>query len=146
MEDAQMRTILVSLVTVLGLAAVPVAAQMPQGGPPAMAPDSATLESLALSADQRAKIQPILAQLREQNAPLREQMRQALGGKSYRDLSPAERDSLRSKVQPIRQQMMENARKAHQQIAALLTPEQRQKLEQHMRERMGRMEGGPPPN
>jgi Spy/CpxP family protein refolding chaperone len=141
-----MRPTILSLVATLGLVAPPSVAQMPQGGPPAMAPDSATMESLALTADQRAKIKPILAQLHDQNAPLREQMRQALGGKSYRDLSPAERDSLRSKVQPIRQQMMENARKAHEQIAALLTPEQRQKLEQHMRERMGRMEGGPPPN
>jgi len=108
-----------------------------------MAPDSATLESLALSADQRAKIKPILAQLQQQNAPLREQMRQLTGGRGFRDLSPAARDSLRPKIQPIRQQMMENARKAHEQIEALLTPEQRQKLEQHMRDRG--MAGGPPP-
>ena len=141
-----MRTTVFSLIAALGVAAIPAAAQMPQGGPPMMAPDSATLDALALTADQRAKIQPILAQLREQNAPLREQMRQAMGGKSYRDLSPAERDSIRSKVQPIREQMMDNARKAHEQVEALLTPEQRQKLEQRMRERMTeRMQGGPPP-
>jgi len=137
-----MRTVL-SLVATLGLVTLPLAAQMPQGGPPAMAPDSATLESLALSADQRAKIKPILAQLQQQNAPLREQMRQLTGGRGFRDLSPAARDSLRPKIQPIRQQMMENARKAHEQIEALLTSEQRQKLEQHMRDRG--MAGGPPP-
>ena len=140
-----MRRIVLSLVAALGLFTPPVVAQMPQGGPPAMALDSATLQSLALSADQRTNIQAIVAQMQQQNAPLREQMRQALGGKSYRDLSPAERDSLRTKVQPIRQQLMENGRKAHEQIAAILTPEQRQKFEQQMRERMGRMEGGPPP-
>ncbi len=138
-----MRPTVLSLVATLGLVAAPLTAQMPQGGPPAMAPDSATLESLALSADQRAKIKPILAQLQQQNAPLREQMRQLTGGRGFRDLSPAARDSLRPKIQPIRQQMMENARKAHEQIEALLTPEQRQKLEQHMRDRG--MAGGPPP-
>jgi len=140
-----MRRIVLSLVSALGLFTPPSVAQMPRGGPPAMALDSATLQSLALSADQRTKIQAIVAQMQQQNAPLREQMRQALGGKSYRDLSPAARDSLRTKLQPIRQQLMENGRKAHEQIAAILTPEQRQKFEQQMRERMGRMEGGPPP-
>jgi len=108
-----------------------------------MVADSATLESLALTADQRAKIKPIVAQLQEQNAPLREQMRQLTGGRMLRDLSPAARDSLRPKIQPIREQMMQNARKAHEQIEALLTPEQRQKLEQHMRERG--MAGAAPP-
>ena len=63
---------------------------------------------------------------------------------AFRDLSPAERDSLRPKLQPIRQQLMDNARKAHEQIEALLTPEQRQKLEKHMREH--EMRGGPPPD
>ena len=106
-----MRTTLFMLIAVLGLVAAPVAAQMPQGGPPAMAPDSAELESLVLTADQRAKIKPILNQLREQNAPLRERMRQITGGKSFLDLSLAERDSLRPRLQPIRQQMMDNARR-----------------------------------
>ncbi len=138
-----MRPTLGSLVLALGLATPPLAAQMPQGGPPAMVADSATLESLALTADQRAKIKPIVAQLQEQNAPLREQMRQLTGGRMLRDLSPAARDSLRPKIQPIREQMMQNARKAHEQIEALLTPEQRQKLEQHMRERG--MAGAAPP-
>jgi len=139
-----MRTPRFMVIAALGLVAAPAAAQLPQGGPPAMAADSAELESLVLTAEQRAKIKPILEQLRQQNAPLREQLRQITGGKAFRDLSPAERDSLRPKLQPIRQQLMDNARKAHEQIEALLTPEQRQKLEKHMREH--EMRGGPPPD
>jgi Spy/CpxP family protein refolding chaperone len=140
-----MRTTVFSLIAALALAAVPVTAQMPQGGPPMMAPDSATLDALALTADQRAKIKPILAQLQQENTPLRDQLRQLAGGRDFRALSAAARDSLRPKAQPIRAQMMENARKAHEQIEAILTPEQRQKLQEHMRERMmGRTPGGPP--
>ena len=142
-----MRTMLCSLTAALGIAATAPAQQPapPPAGPPGMmGGDSAEFEWLGLTADQRAKIKAIRDQLQQQNAPLREQVRQITGGRSFRDLSPAARDSLHPKLQPIRDQMMENGRKAHEQIEALLTPEQRQKLAQHMREHG--MRGGPPPD
>jgi len=144
-----MRTTLFAFIAALGLIAAPAIAQQPapppappMGGPGAMAGDSAEFGALGLTADQRAKIKAIREQLQQQNAPLRDQIRQITGGRMFRDLAPAARDSLGPKLEPIRQQMMENGRKAHAQIEALLSPEQRQKLEQHMREH--HMEGGPP--
>ncbi len=146
-----MRTTLFAFIAALGLMAAPAAAQQPapapappMGRPGTVAGDSAEFEGLGLTADQRAKIKAIREQLQQQNGPLRDQIRQITGGRMFRDLSPAARDSLRPKLEPIRQQMMENGRKAHAQIEALLSPEQRQKLEQHMREH--HMEGGPPPD
>jgi len=146
-----MRTTLFAFIAALGLIAAPAIAQQPapppappMGGPGAMAGDSAEFGALGLTADQRAKIKAIREQLQQQNAPLRDQIRQITGGRMFRDLAPAARDSLGPKLEPIRQQMMENGRKAHAQIEALLSPEQRQKLEQHMREH--HMEGGPPPD
>lgn len=127
------------LATALGFVTLPGAAraqQEPAGPPPAM--DSTAFDDLGLTADQRSKITAIHQQIQQQNAPLREQMRQILGGKSYRDLTPAERDSLRPKLEPIRRQMMDNGRSGREQIMAILTPEQRRKLAAHVRERRGR--------
>jgi Spy/CpxP family protein refolding chaperone len=121
----------------LGLAAAPLAAQQEGGGggPPMMMADSTAFEGLGLSAEQKTKIKGIRNQMREQNAPLRQQLMQLTGGKMPRDMTQAQRDSLRPKIEPIRHQMMENARKAHEQIDALLTPDQRAKLKEHMHQR-----------
>jgi Spy/CpxP family protein refolding chaperone len=91
-------------------------------------------EKLGLTSDQRTKINAIRGQVEQQNAPLREQMQQVLGGKSFRDLTPEQRESFRSKIEPIRKQMKENRRAAHEQISAILTPDQREKLKHQMKE------------
>lgn len=125
---------LASLVTVFGLAVGPVAAQQPSRR---WAADSAAYEHLGLTSDQRDKIRAIREQAQQQNAPLREQLQQVLGGKSFRDLTPAERESLKPQIEPIRKQMMENRHKAHEQISAILTPDQRKQLEHEMHEHRG---------
>jgi Spy/CpxP family protein refolding chaperone len=139
-----MRTMLTILATAFALVAIaPVSspAQGKYGG----AGVSAGLDTtgLGLSADQQAKWNAIRDDLRTKNAPLRDQARQMAGGKSFRDLSDAEREALRPKLQPIMDQMRENARKAREQAEAVLTPAQKQKFEARIKERMERG-GGPP--
>jgi Spy/CpxP family protein refolding chaperone len=138
-----MRMTLAFLLAVSVISLRPAAAQQPSRS---WAADSAALESLGLTADQRDKIKAIREQVQQQNAPLREQLQQALGGKSFRDLTHEERESLRPKIEPIRKQMMENRRKAHEQINAILTHEQREKLEQMHKRRGERGEGEGPPS
>lgn len=141
-----MRITLVSIVAVLGFVVTPLAAQDPHRR---WAADSAMFEQLGLTADQRVKINAIREQAEQQNAPLREQVQQVLGGKSFRDLTPEERKSFSSKLEPIRKQMKENRHKAHEQISAILTPDQREKLKHQMEERRSRRgdhEGEGPPN
>jgi len=153
-----MRITLLFLTAALGLTASPLAAQQAGGGgagqPAMMMPDSTMFDGLGLSADQKTKIKGILSKMREENAPLRQQLMQMTGGKMPRDMSQAERDSLRPKIQPIRQKMMENGRKAHEQIDAILTPDQRTKLQAKMHEMRGHWrehagmegQGAPPPH
>jgi Spy/CpxP family protein refolding chaperone len=126
-------------VTLLCLASLPVVARAQQepGAVPATPPmlDTAAFRDLGLTANQRAKIQAIHEQARRENEPLRNQIRAVLGGRSYLDLSPAERDSLRPQLDPLRQQMMENVRKVREQVIAILTPEQRHKLARAKKEK-----------
>ena len=126
-----MRNTLASLIAVFGLLVVPLTAQQQHRR---WVADSAMFEQLGLTPDQRTKINGIREQVDQQNAPLREQIRQVLGGKSFRDLTPEERESFRSKIEPIRKQMKENRRAAHEQISAILTPDQREKLKTQMKE------------
>jgi Spy/CpxP family protein refolding chaperone len=134
-----MRKTLAAIVAIFGFVVAPLAAQ--QQHHRRWAADSTMFEQLGLTPDQRDKIHQIRDQVEQQNAPLREQMQQALGGKSFRDLTPEERESFRPKIEPIRKQMMENRRKAHEQINAILTSEQREKLDKQMKEhRRGRKE------
>lgn len=138
-----MRTTLLLLATALGFVAS-AASQNPPPGPPRANPLQAFDSSgLGLTADQLAKVHGILDEMKQANAPLLDQMRQILGGKALHDLTPAEQDSLRSRIEPVRAQMVENRRKAHDQIHAILTPAQRTIVEQRMRERMAGREGPP---
>jgi Spy/CpxP family protein refolding chaperone len=109
----------------------PMAAQEPSRR---WAADSAMYEHLGLTSDQRTKITTIRQQTQQQNAPLREQLRHVLGGKSFRDLTPAERESLKPQIEPIRKQMMENRHQAQAQINAILTSDQRKQLKHQMHE------------
>lgn len=137
-----MRTTILLLATALGVVA-PAAAQNPPPGP-REGREAFDTSGLGLTADQRTKIKGILEKMKEQNAPHRKQLEQVLGGRRFRDLTPAQRDSLRPKIEPIRNQMAENWRKAHDQINAVLTPEQRKLVEQRMHERMGKRGEGQP--
>ena len=129
-----MRITLALLFAVFAFSVRPMAAQEPSRR---WAAESAMYEHLGLSADQRTKITAIREQARQQNAPLRDQLQQVLGGKSFRDLTPAERESFKPKIEPIRKQMMENRHKAQEQINAILTSDQRKQLEHEMHERRG---------
>ena len=139
-----MRMIFAALVVFVGLAVAPIAAQESSQNRGA---DNAVFEHLGLTSDQRDKIKTIQDQVQQQNAPLREQLRQILGGKRFRDLTPEERESFKPKIEPIRKQMMENRKKGREQIEAILTPDQRKQLEHEMREHRGpRGEGEGPPS
>jgi Spy/CpxP family protein refolding chaperone len=138
-----MRMTLAFLLAVSVISLRPAAAQQPSRS---WAADSAAFESLGLTADQRDKIKAIREHVQQENAPLREQFQLVLGGKSFRDLTHGERESLRPKIEPIRKQMMENRRRAREQINAILTHEQREKLEQMHKRRGERGEGEGPPS
>src|SRR5262245_66454397 len=104
-----MRTTLTILATAVGLVACIPAVTLAQKntyGPPTGAfTGGIDTTGLGLTPDQQAKWVKVRDELQAKNAPLREQARQAMGGKSMRDLTPEERDKLRPKVQPIMDQM-----------------------------------------
>ena len=138
-----MRMTIVSLFAVVSFIARPLLAQE-QHPPRNGGMDSTLYEHLGLTPDQRTKIKAIRDQVMQQNAPLRDQIREVLGGKSPRDMTPEEREQYRPKIEPIRNQMMENRKKGRDQIMAILTPEQRKQLEQEMREHHHDRWEGPP--
>jgi Spy/CpxP family protein refolding chaperone len=144
-----MRTSFLVLAALVALVARTPAQNPPSAppGPPGLneAPDTA---GLGLSADQKTKFMAIRNDLIQKNAPLRQQAQQIMGGKTFRDLTPEEREAMRPKLQPIMQQIRENFHTAREQLEALLTPEQKQKFEERMRQRMQRrgMPGAPPSN
>lgn len=129
-----MRTTLALLVVLFGFAVAPIAAQEPS---PNSGPDKSVFEHLGLTPDQQDKIRAVRDQVHQENAPLREQLRQILGGKRFRDLTPAEKEALKPQFEPIRKQMKENRRKGRDQINAILTPDQRKELEKVMNEHRG---------
>lgn len=111
-------------------------------------------EQLELTAEQKAQIEQIRAELEEKNRPLMEQVRSIVGeaeaparqgerarrGRRMPQLTAEQREQVR----PLVEQMRENQRAAHEQIMALLTPEQKEKLEKLRAERAERMrERGP---
>src|SRR5581483_7579456 len=101
---------LIPLIAIALSAAASVRAQQKHAGPP-MGMDSSAFEDLQLTADQRSRIQAIHERVQREDAPLRQEMRQMVGGKSYHDLTQAERDSLASKLMPLWRQLRENNRK-----------------------------------
>ena len=138
-----MRMTLSFLVLVGGLAVAPLAAQEPTRG---RGEDNEVFEHLGLTPDQRVKIKAIRNQVKQENAPLREQIKQILGGKRFRDLTPAERASLKPQFDPIRKQMKENRRKGRDQIRVILTPDQLKQFEHEMHQHRGPRDDrdGPP--
>jgi Spy/CpxP family protein refolding chaperone len=95
---------------------------------------------LNLTADQQARIKAIRDQfesdtksLREQMETLHQQMREA-----RRDDNTAKIEELRTQSEPLRTRMQAAGEKMRQQIASVLTAEQRQQMEQMMAEHKGR--------
>jgi hypothetical protein len=97
-----------SLVAVVGFVATPLAAQHP---PRNWGMDSTLYDHLGLTSEQRDKVRAIRDQVMQENAPLREQVKQVLGGRSFRDLTPEEREQYRPKIEPIRKQMRKTGRR-----------------------------------
>lgn len=141
-----MRTTFLVLATAVSLVAIAHAQNPPPGAPGRGWGERLDTTGLGLTADQKTKWAAIRDDLMKKNAPLREQATQVMGGKSFRDLTPEEREAMRPKLQPIMDKMRENARKAREQIEAILTPEQKKKFEERMQERMRMRMGGGPPN
>ncbi|HEX7089999.1 MAG TPA: Spy/CpxP family protein refolding chaperone [Longimicrobiales bacterium] len=117
-------------------------------------------EQFELTAEQKAQVEQIRAELAEKNRPLMEQVRsivdgpepparqreRARRGRRMPRLTPEQREQVR----PLLEQMRENRRAAHEQVMALLTPEQKQTLEklraeqaERRRERGPRGQRGP---
>jgi Spy/CpxP family protein refolding chaperone len=116
-------------------------------------------EQLELTAEQKAQVEQIRAELAEKNRPLMEQVRSIVGEPE----APARRERARrgrrmpqltaeqrEQVRPLFEQMRENQRAAREQVMALLTPEQKETLEklraeqaERRRERGPRGQRGP---
>jgi len=111
-------------------------------------------EQLELTAEQKAQVEKIRTELMEKNRPLMEQVRSIVGEPE----APAQRGERarrgrrmprltaeqREQVRPLFEQMRANQREAHEQVMALLTPEQKETLEKLRAERAERWrERGP---
>lgn len=103
---------------------------------------------LRLTDDQVARLTALDQRLDEQNRALREQFEAAgLGemrerGHRRRDLSPAEREQLRARMQaarPLLEQLRENNRAAREQVRQILTAEQQNRLRELRSERREQM-------
>jgi len=144
MSRMQHRHWLVSGVAVAAVAvgAVrPLPAQAPQAAPPAQATLPAqqlgavitrylvdSPQVLNLTPKQVERVRKQLARLDSTDAPLRAQWQQISGGRSLRDLTPAERRRLGPQLQPIMQQLRTNNQAALDSVDAMLTPEQQSRL------------------
>lgn len=103
---------------------------------------------LGLTTDQTARLTAIGQRLEAQNRPLLEQLRAAGFGempernRRVRDLTPAQRDQLRERMQAARptfQQLRENNKGAREQVRAVLTPQQQDRIRSLMKERRDEM-------
>ncbi len=63
------------------------------------------------------------------NAPLQQQMQQALGGRTMRDMTPEERQQLMPTLTPIMQQLRANGNRALDSLRAALNPAQQARLD-----------------
>lgn len=138
---AYMRTTILSLVAASSLVALAAAQRAPTRWSRREIFDTS---GLGLSADQETKLQGIVEQLRQANVPVRARLDQILGGRRFRDIPPAEQDSLRPQMEPIRLEMLENRRTALDQIDAILTPAQRRIVDQRAREHQAAPSERPP--
>lgn len=103
------------------------------GEPGSFGPRMAAL--LQLSAEQQTQIQALHDRMRQQNEPLRAQLRQQrLAVMSAMHAQPLDEEALRSAIavqNSVRSELMINRARNHQQVLALLSPEQQQRAQQH---------------
>lgn len=125
------------------------------GGQFAPPPDHwMTLDSLAqaveLTADQRTKVAPHYAELNDvmkKAADRRMAMRQAMGGMGMMQMTPAQRDSMRPKMDSVRTELEGLQRQADEHygaIRALLTAAQQAKFDALPKPRVMMMRRPPP--
>ncbi len=100
-------------------------------------------QRLGLSDEQVARLRTVEQQLQARNAPLVERMRTTLQGAAPQGrtrgtpLTEEQRQELRrtrESLRPVREQMRENGRAAREEIRAILTEEQRGRLQEMRRE------------
>jgi len=108
-------------------------AAMPQAGRPAAGGTARYLadhpQVLDLTPVEQARIRKLAAHEDSANAPLRAQMQQLTGGRPIRELPPAERRRLAPQLRDVMQQMHANDAAELDSVAAILTPEQANRLE-----------------
>ncbi len=134
----------------LALVATPVLAQGGQGrpgmgagmrGPAEMQRNPVEVlldhqQELSLTSEQVAKLETIRDQVKRENGPRWEQMKQAFGDKAPADMTVEERQQARERMQalqPVRDQIRETNRKAMTDARALLTPDQLTRMRGLMR-------------
>ncbi len=99
---------------------------------------------LALTDEIVAKLDAIDKQVQEKNAPIMQKMREAMQGVDFQSLTDDQRQELRTKNQPLRQQMMDNNQAARAEVEKLLTADQVKKLGDIIQQEMPMR--GPRPN
>jgi hypothetical protein len=133
-----------------------------QGGPPPLPDHWLTLDSLAgavgLSADQRGKVtepytalNAVMKDAAAKRAAMRERMMKEMGGRTFADLTDADRARLRAvndSIRPELQAMQDEADMWHQTIRSLLTTDQQAKFDALPKPLVFRQmrRGGPGPN
>jgi len=75
-----------------------------------------------------AKLEAINKQVEDKNAPLMKQMQDARAGFDFQSATPAQRQEMRQKTQPIMQQIRDNNQAARADVDKLLTADQVKKL------------------
>ena len=152
-----MRTMarITSLVAVLALVAVPLAAQggpgrgqgpamgrgMMQDGPDAMMRNPASVvlehrEALALTDDQVTALEAIRAEIEEQNGPRWAQLKEAFGDADPAEMTLEERQALRERMEelaPVRAEIRQTNRTLMAGFHEMLSPEQEAELRTIMR-------------
>ncbi|BAC89628.1 Spy/CpxP family protein refolding chaperone [Gloeobacter violaceus] len=104
-------------------------------------------ERLNLTSDQRTQIEQIYTSEKQKNAPLKEQMRQLRSEyQAAREANDtAKIESVRERMMVLKPQMQQARTETEQQVAAILTPEQRAQMEQLRAQKQRRGPGGPAP-
>lgn len=104
---------------------------------------TAALDKLNLTADQKAQIDKLLAEHKTAIEALRPQLREATG--QVRQANQAgdatAKAAAQAKLEPLMRQRMELGQKLHEAVKAILTPEQRATLKEHVAEAHPRLAG-----
>lgn len=132
------------LIAVLSLAPVAVYAQTSPGAPPQEERGMHKLDQLGLSPQQKEQVRALQAQEKQKNGPLMTQAKdlreQARAARASGD--QAKLQSVRSQMEALKPRLQEARADYKQKLDAILTPEQRTKLDQMRAERKEHRRGG----